>query len=145
MQTLRIFVSSPADVSFERARAKQVVEKLGIEFAGRVKLEPYFWEYEPMRATDRFNWKDNIPLTSEFDIVVCILWSRLGSLLGDTFLRADGSRYPSGTVYEMEVARESYLRKKAPDLLVFRKTEELSLPLENKELREQKLQQFEAL
>ncbi len=34
MQTLRIFVSSPADVSFERARAKQVVEKLGIEFAG---------------------------------------------------------------------------------------------------------------
>ena len=98
-----------------------------------------------MRATDRFNWKDNIPLTSEFDIVVCILWSRLGSLLGDTFLRADGSRYPSGTVYEMEVARESYLRKKAPDLLVFRKTEELSLPLENKELREQKLQQFEAL
>ena len=145
MQTLRIFVSSPADVSFERARAKQVVEKLGIEFAGRVKLEPFFWEHEPMRATDTFNGKANIPLTSEFDIVVCILWSRLGSLLGDTFRRPDGSRYPSGTVYEMEIARESYIKSKAPDLLVYRKTEELSLPMDNKELREQKLQQFEAL
>ncbi len=145
MRTLRIFVSSPADVSYERARAKQVLEKLAIEFAGRMKLEPFFWEHEPMRATDTFNGTDNIPLTSDFDIVVCILWSRLGSLLGDAFRRPDGTRYPSGTVFEMEVARDSYIRSKAPDLLVYRKTEEISLPLENRDLREQKLRQFEAL
>ncbi|MEP2777553.1 MAG: AAA family ATPase [Luteolibacter sp.] len=145
METIKIFVSSPADVSLERARSKRVVDKLGIEFAGRVKLEPFYWEHEPMRATDTFNGTDNIPLTSDFDIVVCILWSRLGSLLGDTFRRPDGSRYPSGTVYEMETAREAYLKTRAPDLLVYRKTEELSLPLDDKEQRELKLKQFEAL
>lgn len=145
MQTIRIFVSSPADVAVERVRSRNVIEKLGIEFAGRAKLESFFWEHEPMRATDTFNGTNNIPLTSEFDIVVCILWSRLGSMLGDRFRRDDGSRYPSGTVFEMETARDSYMRRKAPDLLVYRKTEELSLPLEDQDLRKKKLEQFEAL
>ena len=145
MNKIRIFISSPGDVATERVRSQRVIHKLQVEFGGRVKLEPFYWEHEPMRATASFNDPQNIPLTSEFDVVVCILWSRLGTMLSDQFRRPDGSRYPSGTVFELETAHESFLRRKAPDLLVYRRQQEISLPLGDREARDRKILQFEGL
>jgi hypothetical protein len=53
-RTLRIFVSSPGEVVEERTLTKRVLERLAGEFAGRVTLEPIFWEHEPLLATDTF-------------------------------------------------------------------------------------------
>lgn len=145
MNSIRIFISSPGDVATERVRSQRVIHKLQVEFGGRVKLEPFYWEHEPMRATASFNDPQNIPLTSEFDVVICILWSRLGTMLSDQFRRPDGSRYPSGTVFELETAHESFLRRKAPDLLVYRRKQEITLPLDDREARDRKILQFESL
>ncbi len=97
---LRVFVSSPGDVGRERELAGQVLNRLQGEYIRRVKLEPYLWEYEPMRATT--DYQGNIPKPSDFDIVICILWSRLGSRLNEKYRHADGSPYASGTEYELE-------------------------------------------
>lgn len=144
MLSIRIFISSPGDVATERVRSDRVIRKLGVEFGGRVRLKPFFWEHEPMRATASFTDPQNIPLTSDFDIVVCILWSRLGTMLSDRFRRPDGSRYPSGTVFELETAHASYQRKHAPDLLVYRREQDISLPQDPK-ARSIKIEQLEAL
>src|SRR5262245_8677752 len=118
MAELRIFISSPGDVELERQIARRVIARLNGEFAGTPALVPYFWEYEPMRLPQDF--QTQIPPTSTFDIVVCILWSRLGSPLGPRHVRPDGSPYLSGTEYEFEDAARGFAERGAPDILVYR-------------------------
>ena len=43
------------------------------------RIEPYLWEYEAMVASGHF--QDSIEPPSAFDIVVLIVWSRLGTPL----------------------------------------------------------------
>ena len=76
---LRIFFSSPSDVGAERRRAALVVEKLAKEYARFFQITPVLWESEPMLASGHF--QDAIIPPSETDIVVLILWSRLGAPL----------------------------------------------------------------
>lgn len=143
MPTLSIFVSSPGDVAQERALAEGVIERLQGEFASRVRLEPIFWEHEPLLATDSF--QDQIVRPSETDITVCILWSRLGTRLPDRFRRPDGSRYASGTEFEFEDAVEGWRSGGRPDLLVYRKTAEPLVSLLDPDALMEKLRQRQAL
>lgn len=78
-ERIRVFVSSPGDVVAAREVAAQIIEKLAQEFARFLVIEPYLWEYEPMLASGHF--QDAIEPPSAFDIVVLILWSRLGTPL----------------------------------------------------------------
>jgi tetratricopeptide (TPR) repeat protein len=142
-RTLRIFISSPGDVVEERTLTKRVLERLAGEFAGRVTLEPIFWEHEPLLATETF--QKQIVRPSETDILVSILWSRLGTRLPAQFARADGSRYESGTEYEFEDAVSAYKREGHPDLLVYRKTADPVVSLKDKKALLEKLSQKEAL
>ncbi|MCX6848163.1 MAG: hypothetical protein NTY98_04525 [Verrucomicrobia bacterium] len=145
MIKIRIFVSSPGDVTMERVCAERIIERLRVEFSGRVLLDDFFWEHEPMRATASFNDPDNIPLTAEFDVVVCILWSRLGTMLSRKFLRKNGEPFPSGTAFEIETAIESYLERHVPDILVYRRTQEVPMPVNNPEEAAKRGKQLEAL
>ena len=111
---MKIFISSPGDVDKERRIAERLIDRLVSEFAGRVPIEPYFWEYEPMRH-DR-NFQDQIPPTTEFDLIICILWSRLGTPLKGP----DGREYSSGTEYEILSASEAKRTMGRPDVLVYR-------------------------
>jgi len=117
---LRIFLSSPGDVAEERVVAKGLIERLANEFADRIAISPIIWEHEPLLAHDTF--QSQIPRPSESEIVVCILWSRLGTRLPADISRPDGSRYASGTEYEFEDAVEGRKTNGYPDLLVYRKT-----------------------
>lgn len=54
MKTLRIFISSPGDVSEERDRAKQVVESLRRRYAGKFILKPLLWEELPLQPDMSF-------------------------------------------------------------------------------------------
>ena len=131
MKTLTLFISSPGDVFEERAIASRVIERLQSEYIGRVVLEPVLWEHEPLVATATF--QAQIVKPSETDVVISILWSRLGTKLPEQFKRADGSRYDSGTEYEFEEAIEGFRRNGTPDLLVYRKTAPPSVRLDDEQ------------
>ena len=63
---------------------------------------------------------------SETDIVVCILWSRLGTRLPEQFCRDDGSRYASGTEWEFEDALKTISEATDPKVIsaAYRKAHE---------------------
>lgn len=142
---IEIFISSPGDVAEERAIARGAVDRLRREFASEVILEAYLWEDKPLVATESPQIQIREP--SEFDVVIFILWSRLG-----TPLESAGTRYASGTEFEFENALRARRCSEAdgaalhrPDILVYRKRLETHVVLENtKELRE-RLEQLEAL
>jgi hypothetical protein len=56
------------------------------------------------------------PKPSECDILVVILWSRMGTHLSGDYLRKDGSTYLSGTEWEYE---DGLNATEAPDILVY--------------------------
>jgi eukaryotic-like serine/threonine-protein kinase len=113
MRKLRFFISSPGDVQKERQIAERVIARLSGEFARVVELDPYFWEHEPMQLTA--NFQAQIASTAEFDLLICILWSRLG-----TPLRApDGKLYNSGTEYEVETALQSWRERGRPEVMIY--------------------------
>lgn len=131
MIPLRIFVSSPGDVGEERALTQDVLNRLEGEFLSRVKFEPIFWEHEPLRASASF--QEQIPDPADADIVICIIWSRLGTRMPGNITRVDGSRYASGTEYEFEKALSGFKTKGFPDLLVYRKTAPPLIPADDEE------------
>ena len=111
---LRIFISSPGDVTDERTIATEVIEHFNFtpEFKGEFYLEALRWDDPrvslPMSATetaqksvDRYLIKP-----SECDIVVVVLWSRMG-----TPVNIDGRDYLSGTHYEFIEAVEAEVRE----------------------------------
>ncbi|MFA4985490.1 MAG: hypothetical protein WC712_02800 [Candidatus Brocadiia bacterium] len=123
--------------------ARRVISRLSKTFAEVVKLEPLFWEHEPILAVDTF--QTQIPDPAETDIVVAILWSRLGTRLPPQIHRTDGSQYSSGTEYEIERAIDSYRKRRTPDLLVYRKLGEPVVPLKDKTEIIERFSQKEAL
>ena len=109
-QPLKIFISSPGDVSDERRRAALVISRLKREFARFFDLSAVLWEYEPMLSSGHF--QDVIDPPSSADIVVLILWSRLGTPLPaktDTreYKGLDGRVPVTGTEWEYEQALEA--------------------------------------
>jgi hypothetical protein len=123
-QRLRVFISSPTDVLAERRRAALVVEKLAKDYARFFDIEFILWETEPMLASGHF--QDNIVPPSETDILILILWSRLGTALpAKTNLREyrgiDGRVPVTGTEWEFEDALRARQQKGAPDLLAYKK------------------------
>src|SRR5258705_7975139 len=131
MQRLSIFVSSPGDVGAERAVVLGVIERLQLELRGRVQLDAYLWERRLLRATETF--QAQIIDIQETDLALFILWARMGTPLPPgEFMRDDGSQYGSGTEYEFEHARESYERRKSPDIACYLKTAEVGLSMKDR-------------
>src|SRR6202162_2824795 len=131
MKTIRVFVSSTGDVQKERHVADRVMRSIAGEFNlpmsapysnfqrlaeengglenGAPKTEPdnhsplilcpYFLEHQRLQLDA--GYQGAIPNPAEFDLVICILWSRLGTLLGPTLRMPDGSAPGSGTEFEI--------------------------------------------
>lgn len=141
--SLRIFLSSPGDVGDERRMAVRVMERLTGEFSAVLDIDPIVWEYEPVRASSTF--QNQIPEPAKADILVCILWSRLGTKLPGQFRRDDGTVYDSGTAYELETALAEFQRRGHPDILVYRKTAPPLFDVSNREERETRSKQWDQL
>jgi tetratricopeptide (TPR) repeat protein len=116
---IRIFISSPDDVADERRRAAIVINRLAHEFVRFFELTAVLWEYEPMLASGHF--QDAIVRPSDADIVVILLWSRLGTPLPERYQGIDGRAPVTGTEWEFEDALARNLSAGVPDLLVYRK------------------------
>lgn len=142
-RTVSIFISSPGDVAEERAISKCVIQRLQGEFSGQVQLSPIYWEHEPLLATKSF--QEQIVRPSETDIVVTILWSRLGTRLPADIVKPDGSRYESGTEYEFEDAVTSFRETGSPDVLIYRKTVDPVVSLKDRHALLERLHDKEAL
>ncbi|MEM6623352.1 MAG: tetratricopeptide repeat protein [Pseudomonadota bacterium] len=126
-QQVKIFVSSPGDVGAERARLERVLEELSSAFDG-VDLIAYRWE-KGQYFTARETFQKQIPDTSEFDLVIGIVWSRIGSALPDSYPKMEGGRpYASGTAFEILTAIEYSKAHKTPDVLFYQKKGGLAVP-----------------
>ena len=142
-ERLRIFISSPGDVAEERVLANNLVRRLADEYNDRLWIEPVFWEHEPLLATSTF--QKQIPPPRDCEIVVCILWSRLGTRLPADITRPDGSRYESGTEYEFEDAALGFQASGRPELIVYRKTADPVVSLKDTKVLLERVAQKEAL
>ena len=147
-QRLRIFVSSPGDVTAAREVAAQIIEKLAQEYARFFSIEPYLWEFEPMIAAGHF--QDSIEPPSRFDAVILILESRLGTLLPErTTVREyrgiDGRTPLTGTEWEFEDALAVARATGVPDLLVYRSRRKAQIDTWDAQSRQAVLAQIEAL
>ncbi len=109
---IRIFISSPGDVADKRALARKVSERLPkiALLRGRISVEVISWDdpdsRTPMVAnkTPQDAINQSRPKPSECDIVIVILWGRMGTPLPNAHKKSDGSHYLSGTEWEYEDA-----------------------------------------
>src|SRR6516165_7520885 len=176
MKTIRVFVSSTGDVQKERHVAERVMRAIAAEFNlpvsdsysifqrlaeengepenGEPKTEPdnhsplvlcpYFLEHQRLQLDA--GYLGVMPNTAEFDLVICILWSRLGSLLAPTSRMPDGGAPASGTDCEIGWALDHAGRNKGvPPLRVYRNCSKPTPPLEPKEEREAFLRQWDSV
>ncbi|MBV9672328.1 MAG: hypothetical protein JO076_05825, partial [Verrucomicrobia bacterium] len=172
MKTIRVFVSSPGDVRAERAIADRLIRLTGQEMGIPVSVQyssllrdqqsaqaptppadadqnelvlcPYFWEYQ--RFSPERGYQDQMPNTAEFDLVICILWSRLGTKLHPRFRMPDGTEPQSGTDFEIAWAIEQSRKTPGiPALHVYRNRSQPSPPLDSPEKLEEFLGQWKAL
>ena len=117
MRPIRIFVSSPSDVRDERQLVQAILKRIQNRLKDSVRLDVLLWEQSFYEATRPV--QDALPRAADFDIVVLILWSTLGSAPAtdpDT-----GTVYPSGTRFEIADAVRGRGGRR-PSLLVCRCT-----------------------
>jgi WD40 repeat protein len=131
---ISLFVSSPGDVAAEREAVGRVVERLHTAYRSAVTVRTVRWEQNYYTADRTFQSQIEDPQSC--DIVVSIFWSRIGSELPPGFeLMPDGQPYPSGTIYELLKALEAKSKRGLPDILVYRKTQDVATPVGDPKLR----------
>jgi HEAT repeat protein len=144
---IRVFLSSPGDVADERALARRLLkDELPYDplLRGQVLFEVVSWDdpvgkmpmpadLAPQEAVNRFG-----PKPSECDIVVVVLWSRLGTRLDENDQRKpDGEPYLSGTEWEFENA---FNARPQPEILVYRRMEEPKVGMKDPDWAEKRRQ-----
>src|SRR5271165_1655382 len=150
MKRIDIFVSSRRDVRKERAVAERLICSVAAEFghpvsafysnwlrapdregkaaAGKTNgspaesaflVCPCFWEYEDCKPKDTY--REQIPNSGQYDLVICLLWSRLGTRPAPTLVMPDGSEPRSAMHYEIAWALDQVKRTPGfPRLQVYR-------------------------
>jgi hypothetical protein len=120
-------------------------------FRGRLLIEEVSWDdpgaptplaahLTPQEAIHRHR-----PKPSECDIVVVVLWSRMGTPLPEEYRKPDGAPYLSGTEWEfLDAIEAAQKRDGRPTVLVYRRKEIPNISLEDPE-REEKIRQYEAV
>src|SRR4051812_12032466 len=144
---LRVFLSSPGDVTDERALARRLLkEELPYRrfLRNRVDFDVVSWDNPvariPMLATltPQESVNRGMPRPSACDIVVVVLWGRMGTPLPDSIHKPDGTAYLSGTEWEYE---DAVTADPAPEVLVYRRTPVAPLDPDDPNLDE-KLDQY---
>ncbi len=97
-----------------------MVARLARKYAAVADLTTVLWEDEPLLATEHF--QSQIVRPSESDIVVVVLWWRLGTLLPpEQYQGALTGGEVTGTEWEFEDAFAAYQASGKPDLLFYRR------------------------
>lgn len=141
-EALKLFLSSPGDVPEERALAERVFRRLARQYRERFELTMLVWEHEPLSAHTGF--QPQIERPSQCDLLVAILWSRLGTRLPPDFVLVAGEAAPTGTEFEIRDALGARLSAGRPDVWIYRRTTPPRIEATRSDAREQ-LAQYEAL
>jgi AAA ATPase domain len=111
---------------------------------GNLLLCPYFWEHQDSEAEPEYC--EHILNPGQYDLFICILWSRLGIRSAPMFVMPDGSQPRSGTEYEVAWELDQWKRVPGfPGLHVYRNRAIPATPLEPKEKRENLCRQWDAV
>ena len=103
MRTVRIFPSSPGDVGPERQAFGRVIARLQTIYSEHITFEVEDWQSQIYAAGTDF--QSQIAAMASFDLVIGILWMRIGSELAkELHQRPGGGAWQSGTAYEIETA-----------------------------------------
>ena len=146
---LRIFISSPGDVTDERELARKVIDRLQYQypFHGRLTLETVSWDRSgaevPMEATltPQEAIDEGLAKPSECDIVIVILWSRMGTPLPAEYTKPDGSTYLSGMEWEYcDALKAAQQQKGKPIILLYHRSEVPAMPMNDPEKPEKERQ-----
>jgi energy-coupling factor transporter ATP-binding protein EcfA2 len=174
MRRIDIFVSSPEDVQAERILVERSIRSIAAEFSvpitvtysnwlrrpsaedkvaaqrgngceeGRSWLYPCFWEYQDFELDQ--DYRERIPNTGSYDLVISILWSRLGTNISPAFVMPDGSRPQTANEYEIAWVLDQLTRTPGfPELRVYRNRSTPTAPLRPKEHREIFFRQWDAV
>jgi len=148
---VRVFLSSPGDVVEERSIVRRVIDDLTYDpsLSSRgVTLQLLAWDmvYPQMAQMETLTPQEAInhglSRPSEADIVIVILWSRMGTSLGPKYRKPDGSPYLSGTEWEFQDAIRAAQQFGRPRVLVYRRSQEISLRSNDPDFME-KVKQFQ--
>ncbi|MBI1277531.1 MAG: SUMF1/EgtB/PvdO family nonheme iron enzyme [Anaerolineaceae bacterium] len=129
---IRIFLSSPGDVTEERALARKVIQQLQSDpiWRGKISTECIAWDKPGVTTamlatmTPQEAINKNLATPSQCDIVVVIFWSRMGTPLPEEYKKPDGSPYLSGTEWEFEDAVTASEKKDGiPIVSVYRRSD----------------------
>jgi hypothetical protein len=172
MKTIEVFISAPDDVQEELAVAERVIRSVAAEFdcavsathsnrlqrlesadlnataavrsaSQGVPLRLCFWEYQDLGREES---REQVPNPGQFDLVVCLLWSRLGPLLAPKFVGPDGTVPGSATEYEVAWALDqARITPGLPALQIYRRRAVPDVPLEPREAREASFRRWDAV
>jgi len=114
-KTILIFISSPGDVADERDKARAVIARLASRYGDQVTLKPILWEDFALTADKPFQpgIDDILSKNHGIDIAVFILWSRLGSEVGGSTTKENGTPYRSGTERELDLMLQARARSES--------------------------------
>jgi hypothetical protein len=174
MRRIDIFVSSPEDVRKERSLVERSIRSIAAEFdvpitvtysnwrrtvraedkipvqgkngseEGRSWLFPCFWEYEDSNLDK--DYQEQIPNTGSYDLVISILWSRLGTRISSALVMPDGSQPQTVNEYEVAWVLDQIKRTPGfPELRVYRNQSTPPAPLQPKEERESFFKEWDAV
>jgi hypothetical protein len=174
MRRVDILVSSAEDVQNERSVAERsirsVAAELGVSVSvsysnwlrrrkpedaitepaanggqeGTLLIGPYFWEHQDSKTEPRYC--EQIRNPGQYDLVVNILWSRLGTRSASMYVMPDGNQPRSATEYEVAwVLDQSKRTPGFPSLHVYRNRATPAAQLEPKEKREDLCRQWDAV
>ena len=174
MRRINIFVSSRADVQKERSLVERLIRSIAAEFnvpvtvsysnwlrrlspsdkvtalgakgfeEGRSLLCPCFWEYQDFKSEKEY--RERIPDTDRYDLVICILWSRLGTRVSPAFVMPDGRQPTYATEYEIAWVLDQTNRTPGfPELHVYRNRSTPVALFEPKEEREISFEQWDSV
>lgn len=145
---LRVFISSPGDVSSERRVVLDAIEQIAHDplLRTRVTCEGIAWDkpgedvlmqatFTPQEAVDR-----QLPMPAECDIVVVILWARFGTPLPPPYQKPNGEPFNSGTEWEYFNALEGARQRGLPKVVVYRRAEMPQINLDDEHLDAKRLQ-----
>jgi hypothetical protein len=145
-QAVRVFVASPKDVADERAIAFQVLKKLSEDplIEDRVALQVAVWDKRgvPMLAgvTPQEAVVQALGRPSECDIVIVILWSRIGTTLDPQSALGAEAPGESGTLWEYRDAVKASRESGRPDVLVYYRTGDPGIQMADPEYKEKRAQ-----
>jgi formylglycine-generating enzyme required for sulfatase activity len=155
VRQFRIFLASPGDVTQERALAGEVFEQLRHElrFRDELNLQKVAWDQPgqaialPMGMTPQQAISQGLMQPCECDLVLILLWSRMGTPLPAEYVKPDGSPYLSGTEWEYWNAMQAFRVHGKPRIWMYHRSTEPMVHLGDPHLSEkreqwQRLQSF---